>query len=82
MKYCPMAKNMGRDRPISVEVTGRMRVAGALRPSQSLPVVVCSNHDSQIAAQTTLFLTSLRATLIARLSASKKVCMDMQASPT
>ena len=72
MKYCTMAKSMGRDRPIFVEVTGRVRVAGALRPSQSLPVVVCLNHDSQIAAQTTLFLLSLRATLTARLSASKK----------
>ena len=36
MKYCTVAKNMGRDRPISVEVNGCARVACALRPSQSI----------------------------------------------
>ena len=32
MKYCTVAKRMGRDRPISVEVNGGAHAACALRP--------------------------------------------------
>ena len=55
MKYCTVAKGMGPDRPISVEVNGYARVACALRPSRSIPVAIFLNHDVQIAAQTTRF---------------------------
>ena len=55
MKYCTVAKSMGRDRPISVAVNGWARVACALRTSRSIPVAIFLNHDAQITAQTTRF---------------------------
>ena len=54
-KNCTVAKSMGRNRPISVEVNGCAHVACALRPSRSIPVAIFLNHDAQIAAQMTRF---------------------------
>ena len=63
MKYCTVAKSygMGRDRPISVEVTGCARVACALQPSQSGRHSLESKGADHCANDA--FLTSLRATL-------------------
>ena len=50
-----VAKIRGRDRPISVEVTGCARVACTLRPIRSIPVAIFLSHDAQIAVQTMRF---------------------------
>ena len=49
MKYCTVAKSMGRSRPIWTSVVVCARVACALRPVQSIPVAIFLN------IQTTFF---------------------------
>ena len=55
MKYCAVAKSVGRSRPIWTSVVVCARVACALRPVRSIPVAIFLNHDAQSAAQTTSF---------------------------
>ena len=55
MKYCTVAKSVGRRRPIWTSVVVCARAACALRPVRSIPVGIFLNHDAQSAAQTTSF---------------------------
>ena len=63
MKYCTVAKSMGRDRTNSVEVNGCAHVACALGPSRSIQVAIFLNHDCADRCANDAFLTSFRATL-------------------
>ena len=53
MKYCNVAKTMGRDGRICVEMNGCARVVAVC--GRSISVAIFLNHDAQIAAQATLF---------------------------
>ena len=63
MKYCPVAKTVGWDRPICVKVNGR-RAACALRPFRSILVAVFLTSRWAEGCANDEFFTSFRATFL------------------
>ena len=64
MKYCTMAKSMGRSRPIWTSVVVCARVACAMRPVRSIPVAIFLRSRCAERCANDAFLTSFRATLM------------------
>ena len=63
MKYCTVAKSMGRSSPIWTSVVVCARVACALRPVRSIPVAIVLHSRCAERCANDAFLTLFRATL-------------------
>ena len=66
MKYCTVAKSMGRSGPIWTSVVVCARVACALQPVRSIPVAIFLPSRCAERCAKDAFLTSFRATLRAQ----------------